>query len=202
MSVVVSVRAVSTQDVQHLHAHPEDCLAYLLGEDFVPVSEVPRRRGWRFWRRTPSMAREAEPPRTFPSPDPADEVDLDKAWHGLHFLLTGSARETDGEDTRGALMAAGSSIGGPEWDVGYGPARSLSPAQTIGLRDALRDLDPEQARRRFDPEAMKAEDVYPPIDWADPEFGGFEWLCDTRDRLLDVVQRAVDTNRCLVIWAS
>jgi hypothetical protein len=61
------------------------------------------------------------------------EIDLDKAWHGIHFLLTGSAWE--GDEPLGYLIAAGQPVG--DEDVGYGPARVLRPKEVAQLDAAL-----------------------------------------------------------------
>lgn len=51
-------------------------------------------------------------------PDP--ELDLDKTWHGIHYLLTGTAWEISaGAD---AAILGGDDIGE---DNGYGPPRLL-----------------------------------------------------------------------------
>lgn len=49
------------------------------------------------------------------------DANLDKAWHGIHFLLTGSTWE--GEKPLNFLISGGETIG--EIEVGYGPARSI-----------------------------------------------------------------------------
>ncbi len=55
--------------------------------------------------------------------DPSDEfLDLDKAWHGLHWLLTGTADDTD--TPAGQAILGGTEIGE---DKGYGPSRLLRP---------------------------------------------------------------------------
>ena len=58
---------------------------------------------------------------------PGGELDLDKAWHGIHFLLTGSAWE--GEEPLCYLLAGGQEVG--DEDVGYGPARVLRPREEL-----------------------------------------------------------------------
>ncbi|MEV8515160.1 YfbM family protein [Dactylosporangium sp. NPDC051484] len=93
---------------------------------------------------------------------PGPELDLDKSWHGIHYLLTGTAWEI-GSDAAGAAILGGDEIGE---DVGYGPARLLRPGAVRGIAAALDGLSVEALRARFDPEAMKAADIYPSI-WAD-----------------------------------
>lgn len=90
-----------------------------------------------------------------------DEGDLDKAWHGVHFLLTG----TDGAG--GApldfLVAGGVQVG--SIDVGYGPARAFAPLKVKEILDALKKFDESALRRRFDPAVMMKLKIYPEI-WA------------------------------------
>ena len=53
-----------------------------------------------------------------------DGLNLEKSWHVLHYLLTGKAEEAPGP--LGNAILGGTEIGG---DLGYGPARFLTPQQ-------------------------------------------------------------------------
>ena len=89
-------------------------------------------------------------------PDP--DLDVDKSWHGLHFLLTGTA--WDVVEGAGEAILGGEEIGE---DNGYGPARLIS-AETVGaVAAALDAVDMTMLRARFDPRAMAAADIYPEI---------------------------------------
>ena len=91
-------------------------------------------------------------------------VSLEKAWHGLHYLLTGGAWEVGGP--RAFLIAGGSEI--PEPDAGYGPARLFSPSETAEINAALSPISGDDLWRRFDPKEMASQDIYPMI-WDEPE---------------------------------
>jgi Domain of unknown function (DUF1877) len=58
------------------------------------------------------------------------EADLDKAWHGIHYLLTGTAWE--GEPPLDFLVRGGRTVGTIE--VGYSPARVLTAEETVRSR--------------------------------------------------------------------
>src|SRR5262249_19169224 len=73
------------------------------------------------------------------------QVDLEKAWHGIHFLLTGSA--WDGEEPLCYLVTGGEQIG--EEDVGYGPARALKPQQVAAWASALSAVSVDELSNRF-----------------------------------------------------
>ncbi|GAB3766561.1 YfbM family protein [Microlunatus parietis] len=101
--------------------------------------------------------------RTSPS-----AVDLDKAWHGIHWLLTGDPWTTEGP-------LASVIFGGEELDgnFGYGPPRLLDPSGVAAIAAALADVDPTTLRARFDPAAMASAEVYPDI-WDDADsFAGY-----------------------------
>jgi hypothetical protein len=92
---------------------------------------------------------------------PEPELDLDKSWHGIHYLLTGTAWAI-GEAAADAAILGGDEVGE---DNGYGPARLLHPATVRTIATALDALNVETLRARFDPDAMAAADIYPNI-WA------------------------------------
>lgn len=90
-------------------------------------------------------------------------VDLDKAWHGLHWLLTGSSEDTS--DVVSQAILGGEPIGE---DHGYGPPRLLSAADVRGVAEHLRAIDLEALRARMDPVAMERADLYPGI-WGEED---------------------------------
>ncbi len=93
----------------------------------------------------------AEPEKIHDLLEELDEtgIGLDKNCHAIHFLLTGDADY--GEE-----------------DVGYGPARVLRPGQVQAFHELLRTIDAAEMRRRFEPAALAAAQVYPEI-WDEDE---------------------------------
>ena len=87
------------------------------------------------------------------------ELDLDEAWHGIHFLLTGTAVE--GQAPLDFLERGGREVG--EVDLGYGPARCFDSAQVRAIAQALAPIGAEQLRARFDPDRMRMLEIYPDI---------------------------------------
>lgn len=90
--------------------------------------------------------------------EPANYCDLDKAWHGIHYLLTGQA--DGGPEPLSLAVHGGEEVGE---DVGYGPARFLTPAQVRTVSAALDRITEANLRARFDPRAMDAAEIYPAI---------------------------------------
>jgi hypothetical protein len=93
---------------------------------------------------------------------PEPELDLDKLWHGVHYLLTGTAWDL-GDGAAGAAILGGTEFGS---DGGYGPPRLVDADLVRAVAAGLDGLDPDALRTRFDPVAMSAAGIYPDV-WTD-----------------------------------
>ena len=114
------------------------------------------------------------------------ETDLDKAWHGIHYLLTGTAWE--GSRPLNFILCGGKEVG--DVDVGYGPARVMTSGEVQEVVEALDGLDDSEIRQRFNPEEMSNLEIYPEIWDRDPEDDDtlgycMEYLTDLRRFLSD-----------------
>lgn len=122
--------------------------------------------------------------------DEVGDIDLDKAWHGIHFMLTQTAWE--GEAPLNFLLLGGTEIG--EIDVGYGPARGMTSAEVRTVAEALRNIDESFMRARFDPALMMELEIYPTIWDRDPDeddtFGYcMEYFVMLRDFVISATER-------------
>ena len=91
-------------------------------------------------------------------------LEIDKSWHAIHFLLTGSVWE-------GALPLRNAVLGGVplgEQDVGYGPARYLTPAEAQAVAEALKAIPAKDLMARYDADALVDAEIYPQI-WDEGE---------------------------------
>lgn len=145
----------------------------------------------------PPQSSASEPAPAFPARREADEFCVEKAWHGLHFLLTGT--EWEGEMPLCFLVTGGETIG--DEDLGYGPGRAFSSAQVKELAVALAGVDEAELRRRFDPEKMMAADIYPTI-WDRPpeEDDTLTWLLGTFTEMRVFVTKAAADGQGLIVY--
>jgi hypothetical protein len=94
-------------------------------------------------------------------------LDLDKEWHGIHYLLCGKA-EPDGT-ALGEAVLGGEDLGDDdEGFSGYGPARLLSTDKVKEISSALQAPQVD-ASSRFDAAAMNKLKLYPGFRASDPE---------------------------------
>jgi hypothetical protein len=126
-----------------------------------------------------------------------EDLDLDKAWHGLHYLLTNTA--WGGEAPLNSLLLGGEQVGNEEeHDVGYGPARILLPPQVAAFSQALKTVSPAEIRKSFNPNEMMKLDIYPNVwDREDEELE--EWMQGSLSELKKFLQRAVSQEQAVII---
>ena len=125
--------------------------------------------------------------------------ELDKAWHGIHFLLTNS--DWQGEKPLCYLLHGGKPIG--DVDVGYGPANAITSKQVAEFDAALEPIDEPEFRSRFNPKLMMKNEIYPTI-WDRPveEDDTLGYLYEYFKSLKDYVKTAKQANKGMIIWMS
>jgi hypothetical protein len=120
-------------------------------------------------------------------------LSLDKAWHGVHYILCGETEP--GTSLLSQAVLGGAALGeDDEGFSGYGPPRYFTAAQVAELAEALNRPDLEsEAAARFDPERMSELDIYP--GWRSSDA---EWVLDGFHRLRDFYSDAAAKKRAIV----
>ena len=101
-------------------------------------------------------------------------LDIDKAWSGILYLLTGKAFASGSpEDEVDSLnrIFFRAQFFDEDMDVGYGPAHYLTPEQVVGIHHKIASLTEADLKARYDTEAMnEEEELYPSLDWNEEIF--------------------------------
>lgn len=84
-----------------------------------------------------------------------DALELDKAWHVLHYAFTESAWA--GPQPAATLLSGGREVGD---DLGYGPARALSPKETQAFAQFLAAQSEASLARKLNVPKMQGLDIY------------------------------------------
>jgi Domain of unknown function (DUF1877) len=124
------------------------------------------------------------------------EVDLDKAWHGIHFLLTGGAGSNGSLASK--VIMGGESIGP---DRGYGPAQLLKPAEVKAIAHLLEETTPDMLRERFKPKEMTRAAVYPGV-WGNDGGEGLGYVLDYYKKLVAFYKRAAQRGQAVIFVIS
>ncbi len=128
------------------------------------------------------------------APDLDRTIDLDKGWHGLHFLFTRTADE--GEEPGCYLVRGGEDLDDE------GQARALRPNQVQRFADYLSALTPDELARRYDPARMTRLGIYPDVIWMRPtsaEDAPLAWLLECFSELRQFMGRAAAAGDGVII---
>lgn len=122
-----------------------------------------------------------------------DRMIIDRAWHGIHFLLNGAAWA--GDPPLDFIVRGGKDLG---HDDGHGPARGFSAVELKAISAALEPFIPGILRKRFQVQAMLDEAIYPNA-WTGEER---EWLIDTYQQLKRFLYGGAERGLGLVVVTS
>ena len=128
-----------------------------------------------------------------------DMIDVDKAWDGIHFLLTGNSLDTEpAHPLRSAIL--GTYTVDENQDLGYGPANYLPPAEVREMYESIEDIGKEDLKKHYNGKRMDALEVYPGI-WSD-EAVGFDYLWHHFEKLKEFYQDAATKENAVVMFIS
>jgi Domain of unknown function (DUF1877) len=128
--------------------------------------------------------------------DQRERVVLDKAWHAIHFVLTGS--RLGGDEPLNFLVSEGTPVG--EVDVGFGPARVLSSQQVREIAAALAPIEPDEVARRVDLQKFDEELIYPG-SWQRNGMDVDHVVSNYRD-MRDLISRLADRGLGMVLYIN
>ena len=201
MGMTCALYRVSASEIAHLRASPEAVQALLSPPGSVPPVVEVREKGIGGWIlrlfgvKVTQVDPTWEPPAGIVQEDDR-QIDLDRAWHGLHYILTGTAWE--GEPPACFLLAGGEEIGDENDDD---RPRLLEPNQVRQLSAFLAAISDEEFRRRFDPERMAALEIYPESIWKriDDRPSPLDYLRGGFDDLRAFVATSADRGEAIVV---
>jgi Domain of unknown function (DUF1877) len=121
----------------------------------------------------------------------ADFLDIDKSWHGIHFLLTGSV--TSGDAPLAWVVFAPTSIGE---DAGYGTARLLRPDDVVTVSKALAPMTADKLKRKCNWTVMNDREIYPQ-GWRE---GDEEYIAENFSSLKKLYESAARRRMAIVQW--
>jgi len=122
------------------------------------------------------------------------DLHLEKAWHGVHWLLCGTADEAP--PPLGDAVLGGEPVGA---DLGYGPARLLGADRVAPLATELGRLTDDELGARFDAGAMEQAGIYP-SGWSEPDRR--DWLLAECRRVRAFYAGAATRDAAVLLWLA
>jgi len=193
-----TLRRASEEAVRRLMAEPAEVSVFLHGpEPVVRRVRFPGVLGF-ILRLLPIRVEEVDP--SSPAWAPPEEVLDLESWHGLHFLLTGTA--WDGGLPAGFLLKGGTDI---DDGADENTPRVLAAAQVRVIDALLQSLSRPELTRRYDARRMTELEIYPERMWqrdTDEEHPGLDHLLDAFDELQAFIGDARAAGQALVVNVS
>lgn len=122
------------------------------------------------------------------------ELDVDKAWHAIHFVLNGEP--WPGPGLLSQVVFGGESFGD---DLGYGPARHLDPATVNAVAQELRSIDPDAIVAAMDLSRLDESEVYPG-GWLDEGDNSRRYIGDKLRALCAFYATAAKHEEAVIAW--
>jgi hypothetical protein len=143
------------QSLKNLGVDPDALARGDGGDDLAKLmAERMQKLGVRLPGQQPPSGGTAQPSRKGKS---GASVSIDKAWHGVHYLLCG--KMDSGSDVASQAVMGGTEIGD---DLGYGPARYFDAGKVAEIaRELSRPNLEAEMDARWDPDKMATLGIYP-----------------------------------------
>lgn len=125
-------------------------------------------------------------------------VDIDKAWDGIIYLLTGEGYATSQHPLRNVIFSG--QLVHDEQEMGYGPAHYNTPEQVAELSALLDKLDAAELRTRYNPADMEEKDIYPSV-WEDDE-EIVTYLLDNFESVRAIYADAAQNGEAVIVFVS
>lgn len=129
------------------------------------------------------------------------QLDLDKSWDAINFLLTGHSLNTleSAEPPLSKVLFSGQLID-EEQDMGYGPAHYLTSEQVKEISSALSVISNSEFRQRYDADRLNGNGVYPQA-WANNE-DEVSYIADNFEDLKTFYATAAEEGHAIVTYIS
>jgi hypothetical protein len=195
-----TLRRASEADVRQLVADPSRVRLFLYGSEPVVRRVRPGGVIGALLRLLPIRIEEVDPSSPPPASPGDDVLDLQKGWHGLHFLFTGTALEA--ELPNGFLVSGGLDLDTEDDDSA---PRLLNTDQVREIDAFLQSLSRDALMRRYDARRMTEFEIYPDAIWmrdTDREHPALDHLLDAFDELRAFIATTRERGEAVVVDVS
>lgn len=122
-----------------------------------------------------------------------DYLDIDKSWHGIHFILADDVWE--GTPPARDVILGGEAIGE---DVGYGPARFLSVEEVRNVDNFLSTIEPSYIKEKYNPVELEKNEIYP-NGWGEEDY---DYLVGYFEDLKKFYEKASNESKMVIQYLN
>ena len=125
-------------------------------------------------------------------------LDIDKAWEGIVFLLTGQCL-AEADHPLLAVLFSGQMVDDDQ-DLGYGPAHYLRPEQVVDLNNQIAIITVADLKQRYDAARMMELGVYPEIWEEDDE--AFDYVAGYFTNVQQLYSDAARNHEAIITFVN
>ena len=184
--MVMELRRVDDSTLKSLIADPKEAAWFISG-----IEPSGPRRGL-FSRLFGKEEEEKKEPREWQFPPCEEVLDVDKSWHALHFLLTGTGGESD--SPRAFLLHGGTSVATGDFPILFHTADEVEK-----IYDSISSESFESYINRYDVEKMKEEDIYKFDELESSDEDMREYATDYLKSLIEFIELTTKNKQGLAI---
>lgn len=126
-------------------------------------------------------------------------LDIDKAWHAIHFTLTGEIDEGNKDNILLKVVLGGKPVN--DEDVGYSPAMLITADEVKEINNEIKGISEEDFHSKFNVKDMAKNKIYTIIEDED-EDGMFEYVWGHFESLKDFYSKAAEMGKCLLFYIN
>jgi len=126
-------------------------------------------------------------------------LNVDQAWHVIHFVLSGKVWETT-DDPLSKVVLSGNFIN--DENLGYGPAQFITPKEVQSASKALKTVTKDWFRKRFSTSDMLlANDIYPIRHGTDEEIF-FNYVYELFEDVVVFFKQAANNGQYILFFVN
>jgi hypothetical protein len=128
-------------------------------------------------------------------------IDIEKAWEGIFYLLTGFGTDEMHEAKPPFSWVLFSlQLVDEDQDMGYGPAHFLTEEQVKEVSLALTSINIAHLKSRFNSKVMMEKGIYPEI-WGEGE-AAFDYLYENFEKLKNFYKSASSKGNAVITFLN
>ena len=193
--MICCFQSVTDADLKAIVEQPERYHALsgeLLDDEIEKPSPKPSLLGRLFGAR--AEPKDKIPQQRWKPQQPSETFDVDKAWHGIHFLLTNDPWEGNGP--LAFILHGGTEIESGDAD---GNPHGFSASEVKAIAAALKDITPEELFAKADQAEFTANDIYPNIWERETKEECIGYVTEYFRELKQFIQKLADSNRGMIV---
>jgi hypothetical protein len=197
MGIVCSFTTISDESIEMVRRHPLLIKKWFYSEEEFEEFVKHEQSKLGFFAKL--FGKNSKPlPDYSPTGNENIQWDVDKAWFGIHFLLTGTTGA--GQPPLNFIITGGQEAKG--CDFGYGSGRMFTSDQVKEINQALQGILKEDLITRYDPQQLVDENEFPNLMDMLQDEDSLEYVSENFVGMKQGIHRMVEQNMGMIVGFS